>query len=55
MSLIFTKLIIMVAMCDFLLDSDFSAVFESIDIEFIWSVIKCLFSKLCLCLPLRFM
>ena len=28
------------SMCDFLLDSDFSALFESMDIEFVWSVIK---------------
>ena len=28
------------SMCDFLLDSDFRALFESMDIEFVWSVIK---------------
>ena len=28
------------SMCDFLLDSDFRALFESMDIEFAWSVIK---------------
>ena len=28
------------SMCDFLLDSDFRALFESIDIEFVSSVIK---------------
>ena len=27
-------------MCDFLLDSDFRALFESMDIEFVWFIIK---------------
>ena len=32
-------------MCDFLLDTDFRALFESRDIEFSWSVLKYFISK----------
>ena len=43
------------SMCDFLLDSDFSALFESMDIEFVWSVIKSFILEAVFLFTLRFL